>query len=85
MKILTINYPITDERVTNRGNLVSAEALFDFDVVIIQPPPIATLITRGTEPTPEGIKIAEYDYSCIKNLWERRANEIEALLENNGI
>jgi len=85
MKILTINYPITDERVTNRGNLVGAEALFDFDVVIIQPLPISTLITRGTEPTPEGIKIAEYDYSRIKNLWGHRANEIEALLENNGI
>lgn len=83
MKILTINHPINDRRVTNRANFAEAETFFDFDVVIIQPPKLPKLLSLTN--TPEGIRIGEYEYNSIKNLWDKRLEEINAFLENNGI
>jgi len=67
MKILTINHHITDGRVMNRANFMDAEALFDFDVVIIQPPSIPSLLMDNCNftDTPKGIQ-----YNRINNFCE---------------
>ncbi len=85
MKILTINHYINDKRVTNRTNFADAETFFDFDVIIIEPPELSSLIENEVSKTSEGPKIEEYDYNSIKNLWNKRKYEINTFLENNGI
>ena len=85
MKILTINHHINEGRVTNRASFTNAETLFDFDVVIIQPPPFQSLTKHSPVKIPQGIRIDGHEYTCITTLWHKRSGELRTLLENNGI